>query len=59
MVDAISQGRMAGALIDLGALNWFYASEVAGIENVKLYPESVTGWLADGGVLAAPATQEY
>jgi thiosulfate/3-mercaptopyruvate sulfurtransferase len=26
------------------ATNWFALSEVAGIENVKLYPESMVGW---------------
>lgn len=39
---------------ELGALNWFYASEVSGIRNVRLYPESVSGWLKDGGELAPP-----
>lgn len=37
---------------ELGALNWFYASELAGIENVKLYPESITGWTVAGGRLS-------
>lgn len=26
------------------ATNWFALSEIAGIENVKLYPESMVGW---------------
>ncbi|QHQ35017.1 sulfurtransferase [Algicella marina] len=26
------------------ATNWFVASELAGIDNVKLYPESMVGW---------------
>ena len=26
------------------ATNWFVLSEVAGIEDVKLYPESIVGW---------------
>ena len=26
------------------ATNWFALSELAGIENVKLYPESLVGW---------------
>jgi thiosulfate/3-mercaptopyruvate sulfurtransferase len=26
------------------ATNWFALSELAGVENVKLYPESVVGW---------------
>ena len=33
---------------ELGALNWFHASEVVGIENVKLYPESSHGWVDEG-----------
>ena len=40
---------------ELGALNWFYASEVAGIANVKLYPDSVRGWTSEGRALSAPA----
>lgn len=39
---------------ELGALNWFYASELAGISDVKLYPESTVGWVASGAELAAP-----
>lgn len=39
---------------ELGALNWFFASEVAGIQNVKLFPESVVGWKGQGHALAAP-----
>ncbi len=35
---------------ELAALNWFYASELAGIQNVKLYPESLKGWARDVGV---------
>lgn len=31
------------------ATNWFALSELAGKENVKLYPESVVGWLGHGG----------
>lgn len=38
---------------ELGALNWFYASELAGMNNVRLYPESVKGWAHDGGKLVA------
>ncbi len=34
------------------ALNWFHASEVTGIKNVKLYPDSSHGWKAEGGTLA-------
>ena len=39
---------------ELSALSWFYASEIAGIRNVRLYPEALAGWLAGGGKLAAP-----
>ena len=34
----------------LSALNWFYASELASIDNVRLYPESIMGWRRDYGV---------
>ncbi len=30
------------------ATNWFALSELAGIENVKLYPESMVGWTKAG-----------
>ncbi|TCP61657.1 thiosulfate/3-mercaptopyruvate sulfurtransferase [Rhodovulum bhavnagarense] len=30
------------------ATNWFALSELAGIEGVKLYPESMVGWSQDG-----------
>lgn len=33
------------------ATNWFALSELAGIENVKLYPESMVGWGNSGGAL--------
>ena len=33
------------------ATNWFALSEIAGIEGVKLYPESVVGWSISGGEL--------
>ena len=33
------------------ATNWFALSEIAGIDNVKLYPESVVGWSRAGGDL--------
>lgn len=39
---------------ELAALNWFYASELAGLDNFILYPDSVKGWTADGGYLFAP-----
>ncbi len=31
------------------ATNWFALSELAGKENVKLYPESMVGWVKNGG----------
>ncbi|HSF93908.1 MAG TPA: sulfurtransferase, partial [Thermohalobaculum sp.] len=31
------------------ATNWFALSEMAGIEGVKLYPESMVGWSNSGG----------
>ncbi|QHQ35773.1 rhodanese-like domain-containing protein [Algicella marina] len=40
---------------ELGALNWFYASELSGIDNVKLYPESTKGWVASGHQLVPPS----
>ncbi len=33
------------------ATNWFALSELAGIEDVKLYPESMVGWANSGGAL--------
>ena len=33
------------------ATNWFALSEIAGIENVKLYPESMVGWTRAGGAV--------
>mgnify|MGYP001816139695 FL=1 len=30
------------------ATNWFATSELAGIEGVKLYPESMVGWTGEG-----------
>lgn len=36
---------------ELGALNWFYASELAGLPNIQLYPESINGWTLSGGRL--------
>ncbi|MEL6682727.1 MAG: rhodanese-like domain-containing protein [Pseudomonadota bacterium] len=37
---------------EVGALSWFYASELAGLDNMRLYPDSVRGWATSGGVLA-------
>ncbi|MDO6668522.1 rhodanese-like domain-containing protein [Paracoccus sp. 1_MG-2023] len=34
------------------ATNWFAMSELAGIENVKLYPESMVGWSNAGREMA-------
>ncbi|MEM6623143.1 MAG: rhodanese-like domain-containing protein [Pseudomonadota bacterium] len=34
------------------ATNWFALSELAGIEGVKLYPESLVGWTQNGGAVA-------
>ncbi len=34
------------------ATNWFALSELAGLENVKLYPESMVGWSNAGGEMA-------
>ncbi|MEO1491775.1 MAG: rhodanese-like domain-containing protein [Pseudomonadota bacterium] len=33
------------------ATNWFALSEIAGIDNVKLYPESMVGWTKAGGAV--------
>ncbi|MEM7508173.1 MAG: rhodanese-like domain-containing protein [Pseudomonadota bacterium] len=33
------------------ATNWFALSELAGIEGVRLYPESMVGWANAGGAL--------
>ncbi len=33
------------------ATNWFALSELAGVEGVKLYPESIVGWANSGGAL--------
>ena len=33
------------------ATNWFAVSELAGVENVKLYPESMVGWTAKGNTV--------
>lgn len=36
---------------ELGALTWFYASELAALDNITLYPESAVGWTYHGGKL--------
>ncbi len=33
------------------ATNWFALSELAGVEGVKLYPESMVGWANAGGAM--------
>ena len=33
------------------ATNWFAMSELAGVEGVKLYPESMVGWANSGGAM--------
>ena len=33
------------------ATNWFALSELAGVEGVKLYPESMVGWANSGGAM--------
>ncbi|MEM9010678.1 MAG: rhodanese-like domain-containing protein [Pseudomonadota bacterium] len=33
------------------ATNWFAVSEIAGVEGVKLYPESMVGWTRLGGAV--------
>jgi len=33
------------------ATNWFAMSELAGVEGVKLFPESMVGWANSGGAL--------
>lgn len=40
-----------GMTAEAAALSWFYLSEVAGIRNVRLYPESADGWEDAGGIL--------
>lgn len=35
------------------ATSWFAMSELAGIENVKMYPESMVGWVNSGGAVTA------
>ena len=34
------------------ATNWFALSELAGIDNVRLYPESMVGWSHAGHEMA-------
>lgn len=39
----------------MGALNWFYVSEVAGVDNVLFFPEATRGWTASGQALGLGA----
>ncbi|MGB0412380.1 MAG: sulfurtransferase [Pikeienuella sp.] len=51
-----ADGQMLVSFCNTGhwaATNWFALSEVAGIENVKLYPESMVGWSNRGGEVVA------
>ena len=56
--DTARAGASGGPVVtfchvgELGALNWFYASELAALPNIKLYPESINGWQHAGGSLA-------
>lgn len=43
---------------ELGALNWFYASELAGLPGMKLYPDSIKGWTSRGGDLVPGAPSD-
>jgi thiosulfate/3-mercaptopyruvate sulfurtransferase len=36
----------------LAATNWFALSEVAGLDNVRLYPDSMVGWSQTGNEMA-------
>jgi len=40
------------------ATNWFALSELAGADGVKLYPESMVGWVNSGGLTAMGAPAE-
>ena len=42
---------------ELGALNWFYASELAGLPRMQLYPDSIVGWTSEGGTLVPGASE--
>jgi len=50
LADA-ADGRTIVSFCNTGhwaAINWFALSEVAGVDDVKLYPESVVGWTRAG-----------
>ena len=50
--SAQADGQMLVSFCNTGhwaATNWFALSEIAGIDNVKLYPESMVGWTNRGG----------
>ena len=40
------------------ATNWFALSELAGLEGVKLYPESMVGWANSGGAMINTSLRE-
>ena len=42
---------------EVGALSWFYASELAGLDNMRLYPDSLRGWTYSGGKLGVGEDQ--
>ena len=51
-VNGFEQGDNIVSFCNTGhwaATNWFALSELAGIQSVKLYPESLVGWSARGG----------
>ncbi|MEM7525914.1 MAG: rhodanese-like domain-containing protein [Pseudomonadota bacterium] len=53
---ALTDGETLVSFCNTGhwaATNWFALSEIAGIENVKLYPESMVGWTNAGGDVVA------
>lgn len=50
----INQGDHVVTFCNTGhwaATEWFALSELAGIEDVKLYPESIVGWSQQGGAM--------
>jgi len=55
IADAVAQAGQDGEIVSFcntghwAATNWFALSELAGKPNVKLYPESMVGWVNSGG----------
>ena len=50
----VADGRELVSFCNTGhwaATNWFALSELAGLEGVKLYPESMVGWANSGGAM--------